>query len=112
MYDLDGDWRQGDFLLARGLATGILLDIGHGKEWTPRVRPAGCLLNRSGTTPSQIELVIPVIGVRLQDTDVSGQVRLGMFALAVARVREHGPPLPHFTNRPTVQPAYYASPYV
>src|SRR5437764_11841326 len=53
MYDLDGDWRQDDFLLARGLATGILLDIGHGKERTPRVRPAGCLLNRSGTTPSQ-----------------------------------------------------------
>src|ERR1700681_2288834 len=82
-YDLDGDRRECDFLLARGLATGILLDIGHGEERTPRVRPAGCLPDRSGTTPSQIELVIPVIGVRLQDTGISGQMPLGMLSFSV-----------------------------
>src|SRR5436190_22062290 len=112
MYDLDGDWRQCDFLFARGLATGILLDVGHGKERTPRVRPAGCLLNRSGTTPSQIQLVIPVIGVRLQDTDVSGQVGLGMFALAVARVIEHRRRRPRSTKRPIVPHVNPASPGV
>src|ERR1700736_7048824 len=102
MYDLDGDRRECDFLLARGLATGILLDVGHGKERAPRVRPAGCLPDRSGTTPSQIELVIPVIGVRLQDTDVSGQMGLGMFALAVARVVEHRRRRPRSTKGPVV----------
>jgi len=60
-------------------------DFCHGEERTPRVRPAGCLLDRCGTTPSQIELVIPVIGVRLQDAGILSQMRLGMFALAVVK---------------------------
>ena len=41
--------------------------------------------SRSGTTPSQIELVIPVIGVRLQDAGILSQMRLGMFALTVVK---------------------------
>ena len=37
-----------------------------------------------GLAPGQIELVVPVIGVGLQDAGISGQMRLGMLALAVA----------------------------
>lgn len=102
MDDLDGDRRQRDFLLACGLATGILLEIGHGEERTPRVRPAGGFPDGTRISPRQIELVIPVIGVGLQDTDISGQMALGMFALAVARVIEHRRRRPGSPKRPIV----------
>jgi hypothetical protein len=39
--DLDRDGRQRDLLLARGLASRILLDVGHGKKRAPRMHPAG-----------------------------------------------------------------------
>src|ERR1700738_5416523 len=56
----------------------------------------------TGISPSQIELVIPVIGIRLQDTGISGQMGLGMFALAVARVVEHRRRRPRSTKGPVV----------
>ena len=52
--------------------------------------------------PRQIELVIPVIGVGLQDAGIPGQMRLGMLALAVARVVEHRRRRARATKRPVV----------
>lgn len=87
--DLDRNWRERDFLFAGGLAPCVLFDVGHGKERTPRMRPTGRFPDRSGMAPSQIELVVPVIGVSLQETGIAGQMRLRMLTLAVARVVEH-----------------------
>src|SRR5258705_131032 len=83
-HDLDRNWGERDFLFAGGLAARILFNVGHGKERQPRMRPAPSLPDRSRIAPSQIELVIPVIGVSLQDAGIPGQMRLRMLALAVA----------------------------
>src|SRR5262245_36623182 len=88
-YDLDRNWGERDVLFTGRLAPRILFNIGHGKERTPRMRPTRRFPDRSRMAPSQIELVIPVIGVGLQDTGISGQMRLRMLTLAVARVVEH-----------------------
>lgn len=83
-HDLDGDRRERDFLLSGALAPRILFDVGHGKERAPSMRPAGSLPDRPGLAPGQIELVVPVIGVGLQDAGIPGQMPLRMLALAVA----------------------------
>ena len=83
-HDLDRDRRQRDLLLARGLAPGVLLDVGHGEERAPGMHPTRRLQDGPRTSPGQIELVVPVIGVRLQDAGISGQMRLRMLALAIA----------------------------
>lgn len=46
------------------------------------MRPAGSLPDRAWLASRQIELVIPVIGVGLQDAGIARQMRLGMLALA------------------------------
>jgi hypothetical protein len=48
--------------------------------------PARCLPDRSRLPPGQIELVIPVIGVGLQDAGVACQMRLGVLALETSAV--------------------------
>src|SRR5450631_2817451 len=101
-HDLDGDRRQRDFLFARGLATSVLLDISHSEERAPGVRPTRRFPNGAGLSRSQIELVIPVIGVRLQDTGILGQMRLGMFAFSVARIVEHRRRWARSAKRPVV----------
>ena len=58
--------------------------------------------DRSRMAPSQIELVIPVIGVGLQDAGIARQMRLGMLAPAVARVVEHRRRWIGATKRPVV----------
>jgi SAM-dependent methyltransferase len=62
--------------------------------------------------PSHIELVVPIIGVGLQDAGVSGQMRLGMLALAVARVVEHRRRRTRSPKRPIVPDVNPASPRV
>ena len=88
-HDLDCDRRQRDFLFARGLAPGVLLEIGHGEERAPRMDPTRRLPDRARLSARQIELVVAVIGVGLQDAGISRQMRLRMLAPAIARVVEH-----------------------
>ncbi len=66
------------------------------------MRPAGSLPDRSWLASRQIELVVPVIGVGLQDADIPGQMRLGMLALAVAGVVEHRCRRTRAAERPVV----------
>jgi len=82
-HHLNRDRRERDFLFAGGLAPRILFDVGHGEERTPRMYPTRRFPDRSRMAPSQIELVIPVIGVGLQDAGIPSQMRLGMLAPAV-----------------------------
>ena len=83
-HDLDRDGRQRDLFLARGLASRVLLDVGHGEERAPGVHPTRRLQDRSGTPSDLIELVVPVIGVRLQDTGIASQMALRVLAPAIA----------------------------
>ena len=53
------------------------------------MHPARRLPDRAGLAVRQIELVVAVIGVRLQDAGISRQMRLRMLAPAIARVVEH-----------------------
>jgi len=62
-HDLDRNGRERDLLLAGGLAT--------------RMDPTRRFPDRSRVASRQIELVVPVIGVGLQDAGISGQMRLG-----------------------------------
>jgi hypothetical protein len=48
------------------------------------MRPAGSLPDWLWLASRQIELVVPVIGVGLQDAGIPRQMRLRMFALAIA----------------------------
>ena len=79
-HDLDRDRRQRDLLLARGLAPGVLLDVGHDEERTPGMNPTRRLPDRARLPVQQIKLVVAVIGVRLQDAGISRQMRLWMLA--------------------------------
>jgi len=111
-HDLDRDRGERDVPLAGGLAARVLLDVGHNEERPPRMRPARGLPDRSGLTPGQIELLVPVIGVGLQNAGIPRQMRLRMLAPAVARVVEHrrrwiGP-----AERPVVPHVNPASPRV
>jgi hypothetical protein len=76
-HDLDRDRREWDFLFSGGLALGILFDVGHGKEWALSMRPAGSFPDRSGLAPGQTQLIVPVIGVGLQDAGIPGQMPRG-----------------------------------
>ena len=62
-HDLDRNGRERDLLLAGGLAT--------------RMDPTRRFPDQSRVASRQIELVVPVIGVGLQDAGISGQMRLG-----------------------------------
>ena len=88
-HDLDRDRRQRDFLFARRLAARVLLDIGHGEERAARMDPTGRFPDRTRFSVWQIQLVVAVIGVGLQDAGVTRQMRLGVLALAIARVIEN-----------------------
>ena len=57
----------GTALFVFDLAPRIFFDVGHSKERTPRMRPTRRFSDRSRLAPSQIELVIAVIGVGLQE---------------------------------------------
>src|SRR5262249_12406060 len=81
-HDLDRNRGDGEFAFARGLAARVLLDVGHDEERPPRMRPARSFPDRSGMTPGKIELVVPVIGVGLQNAGIPRQMRLRMLALA------------------------------
>jgi hypothetical protein len=83
-HDLDRDGRERDLLLALGPAPGVLLKISHCEERAPCMDPTRRLPDRAWISPSQIELVVAIIGVRLQDAGISSQMHLRMFALAVA----------------------------
>ena len=65
-----------------------------------------------GFRPAQVELVVAVIGVGLQDAGISGQMRLRMLALAIARVIEHRRRRPRAAKRPVVAHIDPASPGV
>ena len=62
--------------------------------------------------PGQIELVVPVIGVGLQDAGIPRQMRLRMLAPAVARVVEHRRRRTGSAKRPVVPHINPASPRV
>src|SRR5271166_5275846 len=47
-HHLDGDRRQRDLLLSDSLAARVLLDVGHGEEWTARMHPTRRLPNWAG----------------------------------------------------------------
>ncbi len=60
--------------------------------------------DRSRVAFRQIELIVPVIGVGLQDAGISRQMRLGMLAPAVAGVVEHRRRRPGAAKRPSDGP--------
>ena len=72
------------------------------KNWTPGMRPTRRLQDRAGLAVRQIELVVAVVGVGLQDAGVAGEMRLRMFAAAVARVIEDRRGRPGAAERPVV----------
>src|SRR5262249_49114375 len=109
---LDRDRREGDFLFAGSLATCVLFNIGHSEERTTCMCPARGFPDRSRFAPSQIELVITIVGVGLQDAGVTRQMRLRMLALAVARVIEYRRRRAGATKRPVVPDVDPASPGV
>ena len=53
------------------------------------MRPAGRLEDRTGRADGFIELLVPAIGVGLEDPAPPLKVALGMGAAAVARIIEH-----------------------
>src|SRR5262245_5781951 len=111
-HDLDRNWRERNVLFASGLATRILFNIGHSEERAARMRPARGFPDWSRIAPSQIELVMPVIGVSLQDASISRQMPLGMLALAIAGVVEHRRRRARSTKRPIISHVNPASPRV
>ena len=87
-HHLDGDRRERNLGLSGSLAARVLLDVGEDEELAPRMRPARRLQDRAGLAVREIELVVAVVGVRLQDAGVAREMRLRMLAAPVARVVE------------------------
>src|SRR5262249_16374898 len=73
---------------ARGLAAYRRLKVGELEEPAPRMGPTRRFENRCWTSPGLVELAIAAEGIGLQDAAPTGQVLPGMFAGAVARVKE------------------------
>ena len=89
-------------LLSDSLAARVLLDVGENEELAPRMRPARRLPDRAGLAVRKIELVVAVVGVRLQNADISCEMRQRMLAARVARVVEDRGRLPGAAERPIV----------
>ena len=83
-------WRSAtrDLALSESLAARVLLDVGEDEELPARMRPTRRLQDRARLAVRQIELVVAVVGVRLKDAGVSGEMRLRMLPAPVARVVE------------------------
>ena len=93
---------SGISLLSDSLAARVLLDVGQNEELAPRMRPARRLPDRAGLAVREIELVVAVVGVRLQDAGVAREMRLRMLAPPIARVMEDRGRRPGAAERPIV----------
>src|SRR5258705_12710883 len=78
----ESDWRDRRRLLA---APGIGRDIRQLEELPPGMCPAQCGRNRSLRARRIVELVVPAIGVGLQDAGESLKMLHGMLVLSIAR---------------------------
>jgi len=76
--------RRGERVVLRDDAPGVFLDIGHGEERTPGMHPTRRFHDGPRRSPRHIKLAVSVIGVRLEDADVSGQMCLGVLPLSIA----------------------------
>ena len=73
------------------LAARILRQISYYEERPSGMDPACGLQDRSCVAVRVVKLAIAAIGIGLEDADVAGQMGLGMFAGAIARVIKHRP---------------------
>jgi hypothetical protein len=71
------------------LATGILGHIRHDEEWAARMDPTRGFQNGAGLAIGLVQLVVPAVGVGLENPRIVGEVGLRMLAGSIPRVVEH-----------------------